>query len=249
MAAISFTPSNGEIQYNYSGSVQNLLSEHLVLNREGLNRQGVNDNITLMYNDELLNKIYLTDTVTVNGQVVGGTLTAIANAIQAMIAGLGFAADGIAISEVTGLQTALDGKAAYEDSGAQPYAGVPDWTGGAGTPPSGTETHSYRWTRIGKLVTLRINLKYSVAGVTCTVVKIPLPAGAPVPNEPDGFGAADAYMLQGTGAFSASVTGAQASSPVARLRVNGSDNGYLIYCSSGSNSTVAVYATIQYWSV
>jgi hypothetical protein len=61
----------------------------------------------------------------------------------------------------------------------QVYTGTPVWTGT--TAPSGSTTHSYSWSQIGNLVTLRINLSYVNGGGALTAVTIPLPTDCPSP--------------------------------------------------------------------
>ena len=70
----------------------------------------------------------------------------------------------------------------YRDAGEQTYTGTASWTGT--TAPSGTTNHSYRWNQVGKLVTLRINLSYTVAGNALTLVSMTLPADCPTPTSP-----------------------------------------------------------------
>jgi hypothetical protein len=53
-----------------------------------------------------------------------------------------------------------------------------------GTLPSGTQTHSYRWSQLGNLVTVSISLSFSVAGV-CSGITIPFENMPDIPQQPD----------------------------------------------------------------
>jgi hypothetical protein len=52
-----------------------------------------------------------------------------------------------------------------------------------GTLPGGTQTHSYRWSQIGSLVTLRINLNFTTNG-TCSGIAIPFANMSDIPQTP-----------------------------------------------------------------
>lgn len=59
----------------------------------------------------------------------------------------------------------------------------------ATTAPSGATNHSYRWTKTGNLVTLRVIAIFATNGTGVLKVTLPLPAGAPQPVTPSaGFG-------------------------------------------------------------
>jgi UDP-N-acetylglucosamine acyltransferase len=92
----------------------------------------------------------------------------------------------------------------YRDAGLQTYAGTITWTGGTGAAaPSGTPTHSYHWNRVGNLVSLRINLSYTVAGNALTVCSMTLPADCPIPASPTGVTAANEIICYGAGMLQA----------------------------------------------
>jgi hypothetical protein len=80
------------------------------------------------------------------------------------------------------------------------------WTGT--TAPSGTSNHTYRWSQIGKLVTLRVNLVYTVAGNALTMVSIPFDnmSDLPVPATVTGFIANGETFCLGAGLITTAKT-------------------------------------------
>jgi len=60
------------------------------------------------------------------------------------------------------------------------YSGTVTYTGG--TAPTTAIYSTYRWSQTGKLVTLNINITYSVAGGANTIATLTLPTGAPTPS-------------------------------------------------------------------
>jgi hypothetical protein len=89
----------------------------------------------------------------------------------------------------------------YFDSGEQAYIDNVNWTGT--TSPSGTPTSSYRWTQIGKMVSLRLTLAYPTAGTALTQVDADMPADIPPPLAPASF-STDELIYQGWGGMSTS---------------------------------------------
>lgn len=59
------------------------------------------------------------------------------------------------------------------------------WTGS--TPPSGSTNHTYAWSQSGNAVSVRVNLKYSVAGTSLTACTFPFPSDLPLPLVPNSF--------------------------------------------------------------
>jgi hypothetical protein len=80
------------------------------------------------------------------------------------------------------------------------------WTGT--TAPSGTSSHTYKWSQIGKLVTLRVNLVYTVAGNALTMVSIPFDNmnDLPVPATVTGFTANGETFCFGVGLINTAKT-------------------------------------------
>lgn len=123
------------------------------------------------------------------------------------------------------------------------YTGSPAWTGVA--PTSGNFT--YRFTRIGKLVTVNIALVYSVAGTTLTGVAIPLPSDAPTPSVPSGLTSALNMLYPAIFVAQQTATGLPlGNAPRAFLRNNAANNGFEIMCSFASSTILHSSATVQY---
>lgn len=132
--------------------------------------------------------------------------------------------------------------------GSGTYSGTIVWA--TGTAPSGTTTHSYEWTKVGKMVTMRINLKYSVAGASNNQVSLTLPSGAPTPHVVPGFDTASVSMIRATASLS-SVATAGATTAVfnAYLSNNSAATGYqLNLYSSAVVGTIAVWFLVTYWT-
>lgn len=117
--------------------------------------------------------------------------------------------------------------------------------------PGGTTNHTYQWSQVGTLVTLRISLMYDVPGNQCTAAIIELPADCPVPFEPKGFKGNGSVLYFGNGFFMESST----AEPVVGnsfsnvLRKNSSGTGYEIYIKGASPVNPSVcYTTIQYYT-
>ena len=137
----------------------------------------------------------------------------------------------------------------FYDSGEKTYTGTVTWTGT--TAPSGATTHSYHWSRVGNLVTVRLNLAYAVAGNSLTLASATLPTDCPIPISPSGVTAASEAISYGTGilvtvktvpAFTTVGAGMSA------LRRNSGNNGYDIAIIRASANYQYGYATIQYYA-
>lgn len=132
----------------------------------------------------------------------------------------------------------------YKDT-AGTYSGSIVWTPPGG--PTGTTNHSYRWTRIGNLVTLNISLVYGTAGGTLSQVVVPLPADAPTPAKPAGLtGASNTLypvLYQFVGNIAASPPNA---TQRAILRSNAANNGFEIVALNTATTIIATYFTVQY---
>jgi hypothetical protein len=137
----------------------------------------------------------------------------------------------------------------YRDAGLQTYTGTATWTGT--TAPSGGTTHSYYWNRVGNLVTLRINLAYTVAGNALTLVSMTLPADCPTPASPNGVTAANEVLSYGSGALSTAktmISFATVGATISALRRNSANNGFDIVVTRPSAAYQYAYATIQYFA-
>ncbi len=137
----------------------------------------------------------------------------------------------------------------YRDAGLQTYVGTATWTGT--TAPSGGTTHSYYWNRVGNLVTIRINLAYTIAGSALTLVSMTLPADCPTPASPNGVTAANEVLSYGGGALSTAktmISFATVGATISALRRNSANNGYDIVVTRASAAYQYAYATIQYFA-
>jgi len=75
------------------------------------------------------------------------------------------------------------------------YSGTPTYSG---TAPSGTTNHTFRFTQIGKMCTIQINLSFSAGGSPVSI-SMPLPSFCPTPVAPTGMGADGEILYTGVG--------------------------------------------------
>jgi hypothetical protein len=106
------------------------------------------------------------------------------------------------------------------------------WTGT--TAPSGTSNHTYRWSQVGRLVTLRVNLIYTTAANGVTMVSIPFDnmSDLPVPATVTGFIANGETFCFGTGLINTAKTAPSFTTigvGVSAIRRNTSGTGALPY--------------------
>jgi len=124
------------------------------------------------------------------------------------------------------------------------YTGTIAWTG---TAPSGTATHTYRWTQIGKLVTLNVQLLYTVAGSSLSQVIFDLPSDCPTPTSPSGISGNSRVLYYGAGNMTSnSQLGANASR--AGLIINATSTGYSLIVVAASAGYISASLTIQYYT-
>jgi hypothetical protein len=125
----------------------------------------------------------------------------------------------------------------FRDSAQKAYTGTITWTG---TGPTGATNHSYHWSQIGKLVTLRINLVYASAG-TATAVNITLPSDCPTPELPTGLSGADRILGFCTGFLVTSTNSnpTTAGATVSNFKINSANNGYEFYLVRASALIIA----------
>jgi len=128
----------------------------------------------------------------------------------------------------------------------QSYTNTITWT--AGTAPS-SGTNSYSWNRIGNVVTVRLNLVYSVAGGSITAASCPLPSDCPTPLVPLGLGSAGHVLYCGSGNLQALATVplGQAAT-LSCLRINLAGNGYDLYIARSSGGYSVGYITVTYFT-
>ena len=133
----------------------------------------------------------------------------------------------------------------FKSIAQQTYTGTIVWTGT--TAPSGTTNHTYQWSQIGKLVSLRINLDYATVGAALTQVLMNLPSDCPSPIVPTNVGATN-VIVYGSGAINGGKTAAISSTSYAALRVNAAATGYELIVNRGSSAYQYAYINIQYFA-
>ena len=125
------------------------------------------------------------------------------------------------------------------------YSGTITWNGTAPTIAS----HTYRWTRIGKMVTLNISLVYSLAGSANSQLTIPLPSDCPTPVEPTGLTANSTFIYPVFIKIFSSFTTLTALTERAAFRKNSGGTGYEIRCETGTGTTASgALVTLTYYT-
>lgn len=116
-----------------------------------------------------------------------------------------------------------------------------------GTNPSGTTNNTYQWSRIGKMVTVRVNLSWGTAGTgTVSDLSFNLPADLPTPKRPTGFTSTSDYLYLGDGYLSTTKNSVNADRGRAFIRWDGTNYNIIIKIQTGAAIQYG-YATIQYF--
>jgi hypothetical protein len=133
-----------------------------------------------------------------------------------------------------------------DTSGVYPSGSI-NWTGT--TAPSGTTTHTYRLTQVGKCVTVHIALVYATNGSALTSIQLLLPPNAPAPAQPTGLTGSIFNMYPVYGQLVSS-TNQSILSVATRgfLRNNSTPNGYEIFLIFSSTAPGQLGVTCQYWT-
>lgn len=146
--------------------------------------------------------------------------------------------------------SAIPTEKVYKEIAEQTLSGT-GFTATGGTLPSGTQNHTYRWSQIGNLVTLRINLNFGTAG-TCSGIAIPFANMPDIPQTPqhsinyNGNGDVSTYgsgSLSGTKGFP-TFTSASGCSAI-RKALTGSL--YEVLVGRASSSYTSAWIQIQYY--
>jgi len=125
------------------------------------------------------------------------------------------------------------------------YTGSIAWNGTA--PTSGN--FSYRWTRIGKMVTINISLIYANAGSANTQVVVGLPSDAPTPTKPAGLTAASNLLYPAITQINvANQTTLTSNTMRGMLRSNSSNNGFEFLVNNASNAAINCFITCTYFT-
>jgi len=125
------------------------------------------------------------------------------------------------------------------------YTGTITWNGTA--PTSGTFT--YRWTRIGKMVTINISLVYANAGSANSTIVIGLPSDAPTPTKPAGLTSASNLLYPCYGGVN--ITNQSTLTNAAFrgfLRNNSANNGFEFTIAHAATTAVNAFVTCTYFT-
>jgi hypothetical protein len=145
-----------------------------------------------------------------------------------------------------GTSAAANGTATYFKDTSGTYTGTIAWTGT--TAPSGATNHSYRWTRIGKMVTLNIELVYATNGAALTALQIDIPSDCPAPSEPAGLTAASQNMYPVLIWTSSSTNALLSAAQRGFLRNNTGNTGYDFLFNFTSHAPNTAHITLTYWT-
>jgi hypothetical protein len=120
------------------------------------------------------------------------------------------------------------------------YTQSPTWNNTA--PTSGNL--SYRWTRIGRMVTINISLIYAVAGANNSILTVPLPTGAPTPTKPAGLTSALNNLYPITGSVNLTSSSTLTNSATRGFLRNNTNNDGFEFILNFSNTAAAINAHI-----
>jgi hypothetical protein len=125
------------------------------------------------------------------------------------------------------------------------YTGTITWSTGA---PTGSTSHTYRWTRIGNIVTLTVSLVYGVISTNNTTVTITLPADAPTPTKPSGLNSASAFLYPGIVTAGGTLTTAANLTYRGGIRNNSSNNGFEFNYTFAGVGLIYFQTTVTYYT-
>ena len=142
------------------------------------------------------------------------------------------------------IQTQLDGKANIIDVAEQTYSLSPTFTV---TAPTTIVANTYKWSQVGSLVTVRVNLIYTTPA-SITQVAIPLPADMPTPLSPTGLSGALDVLYYGVGMFNTLTTSVATVGRNCFLRRNATSGYEFVIVHSAAVSTRVISLTLQYFT-
>ena len=148
--------------------------------------------------------------------------------------------------QANGTSAAANSVATYFKDTSGTYTGAIAWTGT--TAPSGATNHSYRWTRVGKMVTLNIILVFATNGAAITALQIDLPSDCPAPAEPAGLTGASQNMYPALIYTSSSTNALLSSTPRGFLRNNTGNTGHDFLFNFTSHAPNTAHITLTYWT-
>ena len=138
-----------------------------------------------------------------------------------------------------------NGTAQYFKDTSGTYTGSIAWNGTA--PTSGNL--SYRWTRIGKLVTINISLIYATAGSANSTLTVALPSDAPTPLKPAGLTSALNNLYPITGSVNITNQSTLTNSGTRGfLRNNSANNGFEFNLGYSASTAVNAFITCIYYT-
>ena len=146
--------------------------------------------------------------------------------------------------QANGTGVAANSVATYFKDTSGTYTLTPTWSGGA---PTGTTNHTYRFTRIGRMVNLTITLNYSTAGSSTTSMTVPFQSDFPTPSIPSGLSAANELLYVANVQFAANnnTTLANAAARSA-IKKNSANNGFEITSGFAANVKTAMIHVSYY---
>jgi hypothetical protein len=125
------------------------------------------------------------------------------------------------------------------------YTGTTTWNGTA--PTSGNL--SYRWTRIGKMVTINISLIYANAGSANSTIVVTLPADAPTPTKPAGLTSASNLLYPCYGGVNITNQSTLTNSAFRGfLRNNAANNGFEFTIGHAATTPIILFVTCTYFT-
>jgi hypothetical protein len=133
----------------------------------------------------------------------------------------------------------------FRDSASKTLSSGITWNG---TPPSGTQTHQYRWNRIGNLVNFYISLVYSTAGANNTQVTIAFPTDLPDPFRPTGLTAANDVLYSGSAIITTSTNTIITTARTCMIRRNTANTGFEVIATAPTGAQRLVIINIQYFT-
>ena len=138
----------------------------------------------------------------------------------------------------------------YKEIAEQTLSGT-GMTATGGTLPSGTQTHSYRWSQIGNLVTVRISLQFGTVGI-CSGISIPFSNMSDIPQTPQYssiYNAAGDVITYGSGSMAGNKTFPTftTANGVSAIRRNAAGTGFDFLVGRASGSYTNAWIHIQYY--
>lgn len=125
------------------------------------------------------------------------------------------------------------------------YTQSPVWGTSA---PTGATNHTYRWTRIGNMVTLNISLVYGTVSTNNTALTIPLPTDCPTPVKPTGLTAASNFLYPAYCNGGNTLNTAGNLSARGGIRSNSGNNGFEFNFTFTPNPFIFFETTVTYYT-